>query len=262
MTSSPPLLIERHGPVVWLCFNRPQALNALDEASARAFLEAMRRLAAEPAGTTRCVVIRGAGRAFMAGGDLPQMQADPSAIAERLIAPLHEALQLMTALDAPVVAQLHGAVAGGGMSLAMACDLAVAAESVRFNLAYARIGTSCDLGGSWALPRLVGLRRAMEIALLGDALDAAQALSLGLVNRVVPEAQLAAEVQALAARLAAGAPLALARIKRLLRQSLHTDLATQLEAERRAFTECAASHDFAEGLQAFFDKREPRFQGR
>lgn len=254
------LQVSRDGALVRLTLNRPEALNALDVDMANALLAACRDLHADAG--VRAVLIEGAGRAFAAGGDLAAMRADPVPVAGALIGTLHEALRLLAALDAPVVAALHGAVAGAGLSLAAAADLAIAAEGTKFNLAYVNIGTSCDLGATWSLPRLVGLRRALEIALLGDSFDAAQALHLGLVNRVVPRERLAGEAEALARRLANGPTQALGRMKRLMRTSFERDFAGQLDAERAAFLECAATPDFAEGLDAFFARRAPRFEGK
>jgi 2-(1,2-epoxy-1,2-dihydrophenyl)acetyl-CoA isomerase len=209
----------------------------------------------------RAVIIGGTGGAFTAGGDLHELRADPTGAAVGLIGPLHEAVVLLAELRAPVIASLQGAVAGAGLSLALACDFAIAAESTRFGLAYVNIGASCDLAGSWTLPRLVGLRKAMEIALIGEPFDAAEALRLGLVNRVVPEAELEAETLALARRLAEGPAQAIAQIKRLMHISFEHDLRGQLDAERAAFLRCAATPDFAEGLDAFLGKRKPRFGG-
>lgn len=258
MTS--PVLLEREGSIATLRLNRPEVLNAADSALALAFRDAC--LALEADAGVRVVVLAGEGRAFMAGGDIAQFRDAPHAIAETLIDPLHEGLQCLVRLRAPVIASLHGAVAGAGLSLAMACDLAIAAEGTRFSFAYARLGASCDLGGSWHLPRLVGLRRALEIALLGDSLDAAQALQLGLVNRVVPVDTLADETRQLAARLAAGAPVALGQLKRLMRNASSHDLPTQLAAERAAFVACVGTQDFQEGVAAFLSKRAPRYEGR
>jgi len=185
-----------------------------------------------------------------------------AATADRLIENLHGGLLRLAAIDAPVIAALHGAVAGGSLSLALGCDLAIAAEGTRFNLAYGRIGASCDGSSSWHLPRIVGLRKAMEIALLSEAFDAAEAQRLGLVNRVVPAEALQAEALALAQRLAAGPTLAYGRMKRLLRASFDRDLAAQLDAEREAFIAGTRTHDFAEGLAAFFERRPAVFEGR
>lgn len=255
-----PVRLLRDGAVALLELNRPAALNALDVPTAHAFHDACTALAADAG--VRAVVLRGAGRCFGVGGDLAAMQGDAPAVARQLIEALHASVRLLTAMDAPVIAALHGAVAGGSLSLALACDLAVAAEGASFNLAYARIGASCDVAGSWHLPRLVGLRRAMEIALLSPTLDAAEALRLGLVNRVVPAAALEAETMALARRLADGPTLAYGRLKRLLRQAQDTALADQLDAERDAFLDGTGSADFNEGVAAFLGKRTPVFQGR
>ena len=262
MTASPSdlILIARENGVTTLSVNRPAALNALDVPTANAFLAACQSLASDP--ELRVVVLRGEGKGFGAGGDVAALQADPTATANELIGSLHEAVLLLTGLDAPVIASLHGVVAGGSLSLAMACDLAIAAESTRFNLAYANLGASCDLSGSWHLPRLVGLRNAMQIALLSDTFNAAEALRLGLVNRVVPDAQLQDESHALALRLATGPTRAYGHMKRLLRQSFNRDLPTQLGAEREAFNACTRSADFAEGVDAFRARRRPVFSGR
>lgn len=251
------LLVSRDGDIVRLCFNRPRQLNALDRATAQAFVHACRDIAADH--SVRAVVISGAGGAFMAGGDLHELRADPTGAALGLIGPMHEAIVLLAEMRPPVVASLHGAVAGAGLSLALACDFAIAAEGTRFTLAYVNIGASCDLSGSWSLPRLVGQRKALEIALLGERFDAAEALRLGLVNRVVAAVDLERETAALAQRLAGGPAQAIAQMKRLMRISFEHDLRGQLDAERSAFLACAATHDFTEGLDAFLGKRAPRF---
>lgn len=259
MDDNPPLLLRREGAVAHLRFNRPQALNAIDAAMAAALLAASRQL--EHDRGVRAVVLSGAGKGFMAGGDLAAMRADPQAIAERIIDPLHAALKILAALDAPLIAGVHGVVAGAGVSLVLAADFALAAEGTRFNLAYLNIGTSCDGGASFALPRLVGLRKALEIALLSEPFDAGEALRLSLVNRVVPAAALDAETRALAERLAGGPTRAIGRVRRLMQGSYSADLAAQLDAEKEAFAASAASRDFDEGLAAFFEKRPPRFTG-
>jgi 2-(1,2-epoxy-1,2-dihydrophenyl)acetyl-CoA isomerase len=255
-----PLLYQRDGAIARIRFNRPEVLNAIDATMARAFRDACRAIAGDP--EVRVVVVSGEGRDFMVGGDVAQFLENPAAIPATLIDPMHEGLRLLTELRAPVLASLHGAVAGAGMSLALACDLAIAAEGTKFNLAYAKLSASCDLGASWSLPRLVGLRRALEIALLCETLDAAEALRLGLVNRVVPPEALAAETERLAVRLASGAPLANGLLKRLLRASLSRDLPTQLQEERDGFARCATTQDFGEGVSAFLEKRPANFQGR
>ena len=254
-----PLRVEREGAIVRLVFNRPHALNALDVAMAQAFVDACQAIGDDSG--VRAVLLCGAGRAFMAGGDLAAMHADPRAVADALISRLHAGLKLLARIDAPVVAAAHGVVAGAGFSMLMAADLAIAAEGTRFNLAYVNVGASCDGSASWSLPRVVGLRRALEIALLGDELDAQRALGLGIVNRVVPPDALDAEADALARRLADGPTLAIGRMRRLMRESFDHDLARQLDAEREAFLGGADSADFSEGVGAFLAKRAPRFRG-
>ena len=260
--STDPILASLDDGIARIRFNRPSALNAIDVPMAEQLLATVKRLQA--AGGVRVIVLSGEGRAFMAGGDLRAFHADPQhadTTARALIDPLHAALELLAAGDAPVLASLHGAVAGAGMSLALAADLAIAADDTVFNMAYARIGASLDAGSSWALPRLVGLRRAMQIALLSEPIDAAAALALGLVNRVVPAAEREAQTMVLARRLAAGPTAAYGRIRRLLRTSHDRDLGEQLRAERDAFAEGARTRDFTDGVAAFFEKRAPRFGG-
>lgn len=262
MTTSAPqstLLLTRDGAIARLRFNRPQALNAVDVPMARAFLAATHTLAADPG--VRAVVLSGAGKGFMAGGDLATLRADPLQGAADLIGPLHEGLAVLAGMDAPLIAQVHGVAAGAGLSLMLQADFVLAAEGTRFNLAYVNIGTSCDVGASWALPRLVGLRQALEIALLGDTLSAADAQRLGLVNRVLPAAELEAEVEQLAQRLAQGPTRALGQMRRLMRSSFDHSLAQQLDAEAAAFRHCALTQDFRAGLDAFFAKQPARFGG-
>jgi 2-(1,2-epoxy-1,2-dihydrophenyl)acetyl-CoA isomerase len=257
---SSPVILRREGAVAYLVLNRPGAHNALDIPVARDLYACCKNIANDP--EIRAVVIRGEGKSFGVGGDLAVLRDDPPQSAMALIEPLHAAIGLLASMNAPVIASLHGNVAGGSMSLAMACDLGIAADNARFNLAYINVGATCDLSGSWHLPRLVGLRNAMAIALLGDTVDANEALRVGLVNQVVPAAELKARTAALAERLANGPTLAIGKMKRLLRQSFDHDLATQLDAERDSFRECAATRDFGEAVDAFFSRRRPRFEGR
>ena len=260
MNDDSPLQIGREGAIATLRFNRPSALNAIDVPMARAFLAAARDIAADT--RVRAVLMRGAGKGFMAGGDLAVLQADPVQGAADLIGPLHEALTVLAGMDAPLIAQVHGVAAGAGLSLMLQADFVLAAEGTRFNLAYVNIGTSCDVGASWALPRLVGLRRALEIAMLGDMLDAAEAERMGLINRVLPAAELEAASMAFAQRLADGPTVALGRLRRLMRTSFERDLPGQLDAESAAFRECAMTDDFRLGIDAFFAKKAPQFTGR
>lgn len=255
-----PLLLERAGAIATLRFNRPEALNAIDVPMANAFLAAVQSIAADPG--VRAVVLCGNGRGFMAGGDLATLRAAPVQGAIDILTPLNQALLLMAQMDAPVIAQVHGAAAGAGLSLLLMADYVIAAEGTRFNLAYINLGASCDVGASWALPRIVGVRQALEIALLGEAFGADDALRLGLVNRVVPADALEGATAALAQRLAQGPTRAYGAMKRLMRESLQHTLPEQLEAEKNAFVQCAATQDFESGVEAFHQRQSPVFAGR
>ncbi len=256
-----PVLLESAESVATIRFNRPRQMNAIDANLAEHFLAAARKVSDDPA--VRVVVLTGAGKHFMAGGDLTVFHASATpATARALIEPLHEALLILSRLPVPVVACLQGAVAGAGLSVALSADLAIAADNCRFTTAYARIGASMDGSSTWFLPRIVGLRKALELSLLAEPFDAAEALRLGLVNRVVPEAEFAGASEAMIARLAAGPTHAYGRIKRLLRDSSERDLPSQLDDELEAFCQGTETVDFAEGIAAFLEKRAPRFTGR
>lgn len=255
-----PLQLTREGAVATLRFARPQAMNAIDVPMAQALLAAVQGLAADP--SVRAVVLCGAGKAFMAGGDLATLRADPVQGAADLLAPLNAAVQVLAGMNAPVIAKVHGVAAGAGLALMLQADFVIAAEGTRFNLAYINLGTSCDVGASWALPRLVGLRHALEIALLGDTLTTSDALRVGLVNRVVPAEHLDEAAATLVNRLANGPTLAYGAMKRLMRASFDRDLDTQLIAETAAFAGCAATQDMRAGIEAFFAKQPPTFEGR
>lgn len=257
------LLVEVSEGIARIRFNRPKVLNALDEATILAFKAAVDRVVADD--SVRAVVLSGEGRAFLAGGDVGRFHAAgetaPQVVAT-LINPFHEALEALAGFRAPVIASLKGAVAGGGLSVALAADIAIAADDTRLSLAYSRIGTSPDGGSTFSLPRMVGLRRALGLALLSEVIEADEALRLGLVNKVVPLADLEAETERLARDLASGPTQAFGAVKRLLRQSFSTSFTDQLGAERDAFVGCAGTRDFAEGAAAFVGKRAPKFEGR
>jgi 2-(1,2-epoxy-1,2-dihydrophenyl)acetyl-CoA isomerase len=258
--ASAPVLVWRVGAIGHLRFNRPRALNAIDVATAAAFRSACETFAADP--LLRVVVVSGEGRAFLAGGDVAAMGESPVTVARSLIDGMHGGLRILAALDAPVIASVHGAVAGAGLGVMLACDLAIAAEGTRFSIAYPGIGASADCATTWGLPRVVGLRKAMQIALLNEPFDAQEALRLGIVNDVVPATELEARTQAWAGRLAAGAPRALRSLKQLIRRSDEHTWEEHLDAEAEAFAACASTEDFAEGVAAFLAKRPPSFTGR
>lgn len=246
--------------VATITLDRPEALNALTIPMKRALLAALEAVAADR--SIRAVVLTGAGRAFCAGQDLRE-RLEPGAppLGEELRERYNPIVLALRALPQPVVAAVNGVAAGAGASLAFACDLRVAADTARFVLAFDRIGLVPDSGATWTLPRLVGAGRAAELALLGDAVTAEEALRIGLVGRVVPADELPGAARDLALRLAAGAPAALAATKRLLADAFDRDLAAALEAEAEAQDALGRTADHAEGIAAFTEKRPPRFSG-
>jgi 2-(1,2-epoxy-1,2-dihydrophenyl)acetyl-CoA isomerase len=247
-----------------ITLNRPKALNALDRNLTIGLRDAV--FAAEQDRSVRCLVIRG-GEHFMAGGDLKwfddlvrsRSPAENRIQFEGFIHEVHALIISLRRMPKPVIAAVSGAAAGFGMSLMMACDLVIAADNAYFNLAYTLIGASPDGGSTFALPRIVGAKKAMEIALLGERFDAATAERLGLVNRVVPLASLDQETTRLAARLAGGPTAVYGRTKALLNGSLNASLESQLQREAEAFAHSAAEPDFAEGIRAFVEKRKPQW---
>jgi 2-(1,2-epoxy-1,2-dihydrophenyl)acetyl-CoA isomerase len=244
-----------------ITLNRPEVGNALDLELARALREAAEGLRGSDVGA---VILSGAGRSFCVGGDLNYMrEADEIRDAVlRLATQLHSAQEALATLDAPVISAVRGAAAGGGMSLAISCDIVLAAESARFTMAYTAIGFPPDGGSSWMLPRLVGLRRAAELMLLNERLEAAAARELGLVTRVVADDALDDEATALARRLADGPTHAHGAVKRLLRESATRGYAEQMAEEARTIAVLAAAPDGREGVAAFLEKRAPAFGGR
>jgi 2-(1,2-epoxy-1,2-dihydrophenyl)acetyl-CoA isomerase len=257
------VIVERRGSVAHLILNRPARLNALNDEMIAELARATREFAADDG--IRAVVLRGNGAAFLAGGDVSQFHEKGDRLAGEFFQNaqrFHESIHALRNMPKPVLACVHGAVAGAGVSVMIASDLAIAADNAQFTLAYAKIGTSPDGGSTWFLPRIVGMRKALEIALLPDAFDAGTALALGLVNWVVPAAELEERTTALAERLANGPTAAYARTKKLMNSTWEQPMAAQLDDELRAFAACAAGPDFKEGVAAFVEKRKPRFTGK
>jgi 2-(1,2-epoxy-1,2-dihydrophenyl)acetyl-CoA isomerase len=258
------LLLARNGDVATLTLNRPESLNVLNGAMIDALVARTAALANDA--TVRCVVIRGAGMHFMAGGDIRMFAEHLASTPEQrqrefsaVVARVHAAIEQLRRLPQPVIASVHGAVAGFGLSLMCACDLAIAADTTYFTSAYRHIGLTPDGGSTWTLPRLVGAKKAMEIVLLGERFDAHEALRMGLVNRVVPEPSLTDATFSIADALASGPALAITQGKRLINEAQSQSLSSQLAAEAASFGACAARSDFVEGIRAFLDKRPPRF---
>ncbi|HEX5455090.1 MAG TPA: 2-(1,2-epoxy-1,2-dihydrophenyl)acetyl-CoA isomerase PaaG [Stellaceae bacterium] len=255
-----PVLVETGPGYHVLTLNRPERLNALTVEMADALLAALDE--AEADRECRAVLLTGAGRGFCAGQDLTAIDsATPAAIGD-LLDRYNPLIRRLRALPLPVVCAVSGVAAGAGANLALACDIVMAGEGASFVQAFARIGLVPDCGGTWVLPRLVGMARARALALLAEPLPAATAVEWGLIWRAVPDATLMEEAHALAAQLAAGPAAGLALIKRALDAAPGNDLDTQLDLERDLQVEAAASPDHAEGLRAFLEKRPPRFGGR
>ena len=262
----PDLLVDSSDAIATLTFNRPEARNALSLDMRSMLRDALHEI--ETDASIRCVVMRGAGDHFMSGGDVKNMSGmldrSRAEIRNQFVNRIHDLHPIMFAMrrmPKPIVASVAGAAAGAGVSMAAACDLVIAEESAFFTLAYCHIGTSPDGSASFHLPRAVGMKKAMEMALLGDRFDAAAARDMGLVNFVAPEGKLAEETTALVSRLANGPTRAYGNTKRLFYRSLENEFESQLQLEAEMFADCAASDDFREGVSAFVGKRKAEFKG-
>jgi 2-(1,2-epoxy-1,2-dihydrophenyl)acetyl-CoA isomerase len=256
--------LEMRGNVCVLTLNRPDRLNALTVETANDFKAAVGEALQQGA---RAIVLTGSGRAFCAGGDLRAMQEMATnegrleAFFDEPLRVLNEAILLIRKTPVPFIAAVNGVASGGGCNLALACDLVVAAESAKFNQAFIKIGLVPDCGGTFILPRLVGLKKAAELMFTGDLITAQQAVAMGMINSAVPDAELMAQVMSLAERLAQSPTAAIAQIKRLLEASAVNDYGGQLDREREAQIEAGKTKDFVEGVSAFLEKRPARFVG-
>ena len=243
--------------------NRPEARNAIDEAFGRDLHQAVQRCVGDE--TVRAVLIRAEGPAFTVGGDVAMFArtgpGDLPAKLRRLTTIYHEDLLTLDRLQVPVLAAVHGAVAGGGLGLIYVADIVLAAEGTRFATGFAGLGVSGDGGSSWFLPRLVGARRAAELYFGQRVLDADEALEWGLITRIVPPHDLAAAAEAAARQLAAGPTRAFGEIRTLLRGSGQASLDDQLQAETAALARTAATRDATHGIESFMAKSRPDFQG-
>jgi 2-(1,2-epoxy-1,2-dihydrophenyl)acetyl-CoA isomerase len=254
------LRIEIEGAVATLTIDRPAALNALTVPVKVALREALESIGGDR--SVRVVILTGAGRAFCAGQDLAERgQPDVAPLEVEVRERYNPIIRAIRSMGQPVIAAVNGVAAGAGASLAFACDLRIASEEALFVLAFGRIGLVPDSGATWFLPRLVGPAKAAELALVGEAVDAQEALRLGLVSRVVPADQLLTEARTLADRIAEGAPLAMALTKGALGASANLTLGEALDEEARLQGIAGTSADHAEGLAAFKEKRSPRFTG-
>src|ERR1051325_263146 len=255
-----PVLTQQYESILEISLNRPEAYNALDLDVMKLLREALSYAASE--NSIKGVLITGKGKAFCAGGDLKwiSQQADDARTVLYHLAPqFHLSITEIRRMEKPVVAAINGIAAGGGFSLALACDFRVMAESAILRQAYTSSGLSIDGGGSFALPRLVGLARAMEIMAFDNPISSAQALEWGLVTKVVPDDEVVPQALAMLQKLTKTALHSFAWSKKLMTDSLNNTLETQLEIERQGISDCAAHPDGQEGIRAFVEKRRPSF---
>ncbi len=257
--------VEVEDGVATIMLNRPQALNAWNARFGADLLQALSEAAAEE--SVRSVVLTGAGRAFSSGADLKDIGEDTTPegrpdVYKVLTERYHPIMRAIREMEKPVIAAVNGPAVGIGCSLALCCDLILAAQSAYFLLAFVNIGLVPDGGSSLFLPTRIGMARASELSMLGERLPAAKALEWGLINRVVPDGELAGEARALAVRMAAGPTRSYAGSKRQLNNWLYARMEEQLELEARIQQEMAGSEDFVEGALAFVQKREARFSGK
>ena len=265
--SAPHVLAEVKDGIGWLTLNRPDSLNALSMEMRDLLVEHSAAFEKDP--KVRCVVIRGAGTHFMAGGDIrgfhksltTEREAHLAGFEMRVVK-AHQAIYQIRRMNKPVLASVQGAAAGFGLSLILNCDLAIASDDSFFTLAYRHIGLSADGGATYFLPRVVGERKALEIALLGERFTAQEAKANNILNWVVPKDQLVAETEKLARRLADGPTYALGVAKKLIRNSFDNSWDEHSHREAEGLAACAATEDHFEGLNAFLEKRKANFKGK
>jgi 2-(1,2-epoxy-1,2-dihydrophenyl)acetyl-CoA isomerase len=256
------LTVTRADHVATITLNRPDAFNAFNLHLGREIFHAA--LEVDEDAAVRCVVIAGAGKSFCAGGDVKEFVDNLPRIGahiKELTTYLHGAVSRLCRSDKPVIVALNGIAAGGGFALALTGDVVVAAESAKLTMAYSKIAATPDGSSSYFLPRLVGLRRALDLYLTNRVLTAREALEWGLVTRVVPDAELGSAVESLARELAAGPTKAFGAAKRLFHQSTWESLETQMELESQAIARSGHTADFREGVTAFANKKAPVFRG-
>ena len=258
------VLYEVNGRVATIQMNRPDALNALSLQLSKDLKAAIEQAIADD---VRAVVLTGSGRAFCSGGDLREMKAmgeregNIEAFLDSPLKALHDVILLIRETPIPFIAAVNGVCAGAGTNFALACDLVLAADDATFNEAFVRIGLSPDCGGTFFLPRAVGEKIATELFMTGATLEAKRAAEIGMINRVVPAADLLNEATKLADLLAKGPTGSYGRIKRMMNATFANDLRAQLDLEAACQLESGRADDFKEGVLAFFEKRPPTFTG-
>src|SRR4030042_2118416 len=257
------LLFDVRDHVAHITLNRPEAANSINEERGKDLMHAALRCDEDP--EIRAVLISGAGKMFSGGGDLKDFSAKGNQLpyyVKEITTYLHAAMSRLTRMDAPMVAAVHGAVAGAGMSIAIACDIVITAETTRFTVAYTRAGLVPDGSSTYFLPRIVGLKRALELTLTNRIFSAQEALQWGLVTRVVPDNELLTQANAVAVQLANGPTRAYGVSKGLLHSGWSETLETQMENESQAIANSARTQDAREGITAFLEKRQPKYKGK
>jgi enoyl-CoA hydratase/carnithine racemase len=249
--------------IATITLNRPELMNAFTWEMVGAWADALQRAQADDG--VQVIVVTGAGKAFCSGGDINNMgdrqSRTPLMRKNELMANVHRIPLALEAIDKPVIAAVNGAATGAGMDLALQCDLRFAAASARFGETYVRVGLVPGAGGTWFLPRLVGTAKALELFWTGDLIDAAEAERIGVVNKVLPDAELMPHVRAVATKIANGPPLSIRFIKRAVYQGMRIDLRTSLDLISSHFAVVSASADHKEAVQAWREKRKPNFTG-
>lgn len=257
------LLIEKKEQIGTITFNRPDMLNALSQLGFREFIQALKEIDADDG--IRVVVITGAGRAFSAGLDIDEARQGPPETGLQAV-PLQDTVawipHVMRNMRKPIIASINGAAAGGGFTIALACDIRIASEDAKLGAGFVRVGLIPELGSSYTLPRLIGIAKACELIFTGKTMDAKEAKAIGLVNEVVPKDELTAATYKMAAEITKAAPIALQLAKKALYQGLDSDLVAQLQFEQLGQSTCFKSEDFKEGIQSFLEKRKPVFKGK